>query len=220
MDWLKWEQQFAAFLDEQMATADSAHDRTHILRVVTMARQLALAEAAQLAVVIPAAWLHDCVIVAKDSPDRHLASQWAAETAVSFLARAGYPSEHLPAIQQAIAAHSFTAAIAPQTLEAKVVRDADRLDALGAIGIARCFVTGAHLGLPLYHSQEPFPLTRPADDRQYSLDHFYVKLLRLAEGMQTAAGRAEAQRRTEFMKRYLAELRREIGGRGEKVQGT
>ena len=93
----------------------------------------------------------------------------------------------------------------------KVVQDADRLDALGAIGIARCFITGVHLGLPLYHSQEPFPLTRLADDRLYSLDHFYVKLLRLVEGMQTAGGRAEAQRRTEFMERYLAELRREIG---------
>ena len=210
MDWQKWEQQFAAFLDEQMTTAGSAHDRSHIMRVVTMAKQLALTEAAQLAIVIPAAWLHDCVIVAKDSPDRHLASQWAAETAVSFLARAGYPPKHLPAIHHAIAAHSFAAGIAPQSLEAKVVQDADRLDALGAIGIARCFVTGAHLGLPLYHSQEPFPHTRPADDRRYSLDHFYIKLLHLAEGMQTPAARAEAHRRTEFMEMFLAQLRREI----------
>ena len=211
MDWQEWEQQFAAFLDEQMATADSAHDRSHILRVVTITKQLALTEVAQLAIVIPAAWLHDCVIVAKDSPDRHLASQWAGEAAISFLARARYPSAHLPAIHHAIAAHSFAAGIAPQSLEAKVVQDADRLDALGAIGIARCFVTGAHLGLPLYHIQEPFPLTRPADDQLYSLDHFFVKLLRLAEGMQTAAGRVEAHRRTQFMKRYLAQLRREIG---------
>lgn len=215
MNWQKWEQQFAAFLDEQMATADSAHDRSHILRVVTMARHLAWAEGAQLAVVIPAAWLHDCVIVAKDLPDRHRASQRAAESAVSFLVGIGYPSEYLPAIHHAIAAHSFSANLAPQTMEAKIVQDADRLDALGAVGIARCFVTGANMGIPLYNLVEPFPLTRPADDRCYSLDHFYVKLLRLAEGMQTAAGRAEAQRRTEFMEMYLAELRREIGGREE-----
>jgi uncharacterized protein len=210
MDWLMWEQRFAAFLDEQMATADGAHDRAHILRVIATAKRLAKAESAQLAVVIPAAWLHDCVVVAKDSPERHLASVRAGETAVSFLASAGYPPEYLPATQHAIAAHSFSANIEPQTLEARVVQDADRLDALGAIGIARCFITGVNMGIPLYHIEEPFPEQRTADDRLYSVDHFYVKLLRLAAGMQTAVGRAEAQRRTEFMKMYLTQLRSEI----------
>jgi uncharacterized protein len=90
------------------------------------------------------------------------------------------------------------------------VQDADRLDALGAIGIARCFITGVNMDIPLYNLAEPFPEQRTADDRLYSIDHFYVKLLRLAEGMQTAVGRAEAQRRTEFMKMYLAQLRSEI----------
>ena len=210
MDWSIWEPRFAAFLDKQMITADSAHDRAHILRVVTTAKQIATAEGAQLAIVIPAAWLHDCVIIPKDSPDRHLASVRAAETAVSFLSGVGYPPEHLPPIQHAIAAHSFSAGITPRTLEAKVVQDADRLDALGAIGIARCFVTGANLSLPLYHMDEPFPATRPPADRHYSLDHFYVKLLRLAETMQTAVGRAESQRRTRFMEIYLQQLRTEI----------
>ena len=74
----------------------------------------------------------------------------------------------------------------PQTLEAQVVQDADRLDALGAIGIARCIMTGVHMGTALYHMEEPFPMTREMDDRLYSVDHFYVKLLKLAGSMQTA----------------------------------
>jgi uncharacterized protein len=193
-----------------MATADRAHDRAHILRVVRMAKRLAMVEGAELAVVIPAAWLHDCVVVAKDSVERPRASVWAGEKAAAFLNRAGYPTAYLPGIQHAIAAHSFAAGIMPETVEAKVVQDADRSDALGAIGIARCFITGVTMDSPLYHLAEPFPEQRTADDRLYSLDHFYVKLLRLAEGMQTAGGRAEAQRRTEFMELYLQQLRSEI----------
>ena len=211
MDWILWEGRFGEFLDGQMAEADGAHDRAHILRVVAAARRLAMEAGADLLVVVPAAWLHDCVVVAKDSPDRAKASMWAGETAVAFLADAGYPAQHLPAIQHAIAAHSFSAGIVPQTLEAQVVQDADRLDALGAIGIARCIMTGVHMGTALYHVEEPFPMTRVMDDRLYSVDHFYAKLLKLAEGMQTAVGQAEAQRRTQFMESYLAQLREEIG---------
>jgi uncharacterized protein len=214
MDWTMWEGRFALFLDTQMAGADGAHDRAHILRVVTSAKRLAVAAGADLAVVVPAAWLHDCVVVAKDSPDRSRASVWAGETAVAYLADAGYPSKHLPAIEHAIAAHSFSAGIVPQTLEAQVVQDADRLDALGAIGIARCILTGAHMGISLYNVEEAFPEERMADDTLYSVDHFYVKLLKLAAGMQTAVGRAEAERRTQFMERYLAQLREEIEEQG------
>ena len=210
MDWVIWERRFGEFLDAQMAGADGAHDRAHILRVVATAKRLAADAGAELAVVMPAAWLHDCVVVAKDSPDRIRASVWAGETAVSFLSHADYPTEYLPSIEHAIAAHSFSAGIVPQTLEAKVIQDADRLDALGAIGIARCIMTGAHMGIPLYNMAEPFPEGRTADDRLYSVDHFYMKLLHLAAEMQTAVGRAEAQRRTDFMKDYLAQLRSEI----------
>ena len=210
MDWLLWEQRFGQFLDEQMVGADSAHDRAHILRVVASAKRLALAAGAEWAVVLPAAWLHDCVVVAKDSPDRSRASVWAGQAAVTFLSEADYPVGFLPAIEHAIAAHSFSAGIVPQTLEAKVVQDADRLDALGAIGIARCILTGAQMEIPLYHLDEPFPEKRTADDRLYSVDHFYVKLLKLAAGMQTAVGREEAERRTKFMREYLAQLRSEI----------
>lgn len=209
-DWSRWEQQCRAFLTHDGATADAAHDITHIERVVANARMLAEAEQADLAVVLPAAWLHDCVVIPKNSPLRSQASMLAAEAAADFLRSVGYPEQHIATIAHAIAAHSFSANIPPRTTEAKVVQDADRLDSLGAIGIARCFALSGVLGRHFYDPAEPFPATRPLDDTRNTLDHFYVKLLRLADQMQTAAGRAEARRRTAFMQAFLAQLRDEV----------
>lgn len=210
-EWSDWEARFAAFLAARSGAGDTAHDTTHIRRVVANAQRLAMAEGADLAVVLPAAWLHDCVVVPKDSPDRASASRLAATAAGEFLGSAGYPDVHIPAIRHAIEAHSFSAGIAPRTLEAQVVQDADRLDALGAVGIARTLMLGGAMGQPFYDADEPFPIARIADDRTSVLDHFFIKLLTLSGTMQTGAGRDEAARRTRFMRDYLAQLGVEIG---------
>ncbi len=130
--WKAWETQFERFLHETSFSEDAAHDISHIYRVVNTAKSFAQAEQAVLEVVIPAAWLHDCVQVPKNHPDRAKASQLAAQEAIIFLQECGYPDRYHEAIAHAIEAHSFSAGIAPQTLEAKIVQDADRLDALGA----------------------------------------------------------------------------------------
>lgn len=209
LDWDKWEEKFAQFLNQETGQ-DPAHDRGHVLRVVANAKGIAAKEGARLEVVVPAAWLHDCVIVPKNSEQRQMASRLAAERASGFLLASGYPAAEIPAIEHAIAAHSFSAAIVPETLEAEVVQDADRLDAIGAIGIARCFAVGGALDTQLYDLREPFPGNREADDRAYVIDHFFVKLLKLAEQMRTRSGRQEADRRTDFMRQFLTQLRREI----------
>nr|MCU0650475.1 HD domain-containing protein [Gemmatimonadaceae bacterium] len=121
---------------------DAAHDHCHVWRVVATAERLAAIEGARLDVVRPAAWLHDCVVVPKDAPHRARASRLAADEAVRLLAAWGFGALPLDEIAHAIAAHSFSAGIAPRTLEARVVQDADRLDALGAIGLARCLALG------------------------------------------------------------------------------
>src|SRR2546423_12465811 len=206
-----WEARFAAFLSEQQIASDTAHDEGHVRRVVANARKLAEAEGAELAVVLPAAWLHDCVAIAKNSPERTSASRLAAERAGELLRAAGYPAQHIPAIEHAIEAHSFSARVTPRTLEAKVVQDADRLEALGAVGIARTLITGGANGTPFYNFSQPIPVTRAADDRTSIIDHFFTKLLLLAEPMQTEAGRAAAQQRAEFLKEFLTQLGTEIG---------
>lgn len=210
---LEWESRFAAFLEDEMPIADAAHDLSHIHRVVATARRLAAIEGADPAVVLPAAWLHDCIAVAKDSPDRSRASRLAAAAAGTWLRASGYPSDKIPAVEHAIASHSFSAGIPAETVEAQVVQDADRLDSIGAIGIARCFIVGGVMGRPIYDEAEPFPTEREADDRRATIDHFYTKLFGLEATMQTASGRELAAQRTAVMRAYLEQLGNEIEGR-------
>ena len=198
------------YLDGVMAS-DPAHDLTHVERVVQNTLLLTEAENGNLAVSVPAAWLHDCVSVAKDSPLRKQASKLAADEAVRFLESINYPGSLLPQIHHAIEAHSFSANIRTETLEARIVQDADRLEAVGAIGIARCFLTGGSMGTPLYDPSDPFAANRELDDRSYTLDHFYCKLLGLADTMKTKAGKTEANKRTDYIKAFLLQLGSEIG---------
>jgi uncharacterized protein len=190
--------------------ADPAHDLSHIRRVVNNARYLTDIEGCNKYVTIPAAWLHDCVQVPKDSPDRHRASRLAADEAVRFLDSQDYPADLLPAVHHAVAAHSFSAAIPVETAEAGVVQDADRLDALGAIGIARCLLTGGAMGSDIYDPEDPFAEHRELDDRAYMIDHFYAKLFKLPATMVTDAGRQEAERRVRMMESFLSENGREV----------
>jgi uncharacterized protein len=199
----------ASFL-ENSVPADGAHDLSHVKRVVKNCVYLTEIEEADSWVTLPAAWLHDCVAVAKDSPLRARGSRLAADAAVRYLSGLAYPRERLPDVHHAIEAHSFSAGLATRSLEARVVQDADRLDSLGAIGIARCLLVGGHLNRPLFDADDPFCDRREPDDARYTLDHFYAKLLRLPETMQTDAGRQEAKRRATLMIDYLANLRNEI----------
>jgi len=192
------------------APADMAHDLSHVKRVVKNCVYLTDIESANLLVTLPAAWLHDCVAVAKDSPLRAQGSKLAAQAATAFLSGIEYPQDLLPAVHHAIEAHSYSASIPPLTAEARVVQDADRLDSLGAIGIARCLLVGGHLNRPLCDASDPFCDTREPDDGRYTIDHFYAKLFKLPDTMQTEAGRREAHRRAKLMRDYLDQLRAEI----------
>jgi uncharacterized protein len=198
------------YLADVMAS-DPAHDVSHVQRVVQNTIRLTDTANGKAEVTVPAAWLHDCVSVAKDSPLRNQASRLAADQAVRFLESIDYPPELLAEIHHAIEAHSFSANIETRSLEARIVQDADRLEAVGAIGIARCLLTGGTLNRPLYDPADPFAENREADDGLYTLDHFYCKLLGLAETMKTEAGKAEAIKRTEYMREFLHQLASEIG---------
>lgn len=207
----EWETVFVAKAAELYPTEnDASHDVLHIQRVVASAKKLAAKEGADLNIVIPAAYLHDFVNLPKNDPRRKQASRLSAEAACAYLRDIGYPEQYLDAIAHAIAAHSFSAGIPPETIEAQVVQDADRLDALGAIGIARCFSTNAKMGTAYYDGLDFSASMREPDDRLYAIDHFYVKLLNLPDMMQTEAGREDAHRRAAFMRAYLAQMQNEI----------
>lgn len=200
---------FRNFIQREMTT-DDAHDLSHVERVVNTATALCEAERAEPFIVLPAAWLHDCFSYPKNHTARHKSSQIAADKAVDFLREIDYPTEYLDAIHHAIVAHSFSANVTPKTPEAKIVQDADRLDSLGAIGIARTMMVSATFNAAFYHADDPFCEHREPDDKAFTIDHFYAKLFKLVEQLNTPAAKREGERRTQFMRDFLAQLRSEI----------
>lgn len=210
MNLYEWEPLFEAKIAEVVGATDPAHDLLHFKRVVASAKSLCAQEKARLEIVLPAAWLHDVVIIAKDDPRRKQASKLSADAAVEFLKTINYPENYLAEIHHAIVAHSFSANIETKSLEASIVQDADRLDALGAIGLARCFVVAGMLKRPLYSEQDPFARERPINDQEFTIDHFYAKLFKIADTLKTSAGQQEGARRVALMKRYLNDLSLEI----------
>lgn len=205
----QWEQLFQAHVQE-IETVDAGHDINHIKRVVKSAKQFCQAEQANMWVVLPAAWLHDCIQVSKDSPLRSKASKLAADEALKILSECEYPQQFLAEIHHAIMAHSFSANISCESLEAQVVQDADRMDALGAIGVCRTLLVGAGFGNPLTFHEDPFCYDRKPDDQAAIIDHFYTKLLTLKDSFQTQAAQQEAKKRDEFMRQFLQQLEQEV----------
>ncbi|MFH4364481.1 HD domain-containing protein [Vibrio diabolicus] len=203
------EPQFLEFMQQEMQV-DAAHDISHVQRVVNTAKKLAVEEGADLSIVLPAAYLHDCFTYPKDHPNRKQSSIIAAKKAVAFLESIDYPQQYHDAIAHAIEAHSFSANIRPNTLEAKVVQDADRLDALGAIGITRCIQVSTEFDAQLYDDKDIFAQQRELDDKQFTLDHFQTKLFKIAETMNTESARREAQKRKAFMQAYIEQLHDEV----------
>ncbi|QGZ42553.1 uncharacterized protein IP92_04757 [Pseudoduganella flava] len=189
---------------------DGAHDTNHLHRVWRNAAELLRDHPeADALVVLAACYLHDIVNLPKNHPERHLASRHAAAQAVRELAEAGFPAGLLPGVAHAIETHSFSAGLVPTTIEAKIVQDADRLDALGAVGLARMFYTAGRMGSGLAHPTDPAGVDRPLDDKAYSLDHIAVKLATLPGTMQTEAGRRLGEQRlaalTAFRDLFVAE---------------
>lgn len=189
---------------------DPGHDWAHINRVVKTATMLAEQEKADLAVVVPAAYLHDIVNVPKNHPDRARASELTADKAVKLLKEHGYDESKLSAIRTAIIEHSFSRGLTPSTIEAACVQDADRLDAIGAIGVLRCAAVNVEMKTSFYDPADPFAQKRDLDDKTWMVDHYYVKLLKLAETMRTPAARREGEKRVEFMRAFLEQLRSEV----------
>ncbi|WP_438990985.1 HD domain-containing protein [Lentibacter sp.] len=196
------------------SATDSAHDLAHIRRVWANCQHIAKGEGqnatVDLELLHAAALFHDLVNLPKNAPNRAEASRLSAEAAAPLARACGLPEAKLPALKHAIAAHSFSAKIAPQTLEAQILQDADRLDALGAIGLARMLMISGALNRPLYDHTDPLAQNRAPDDTAFALDHFQTKLFTLADTMHTETARQIATERTTYMRAFLARLHSEI----------
>lgn len=169
---------------------DGAHDLAHIHRVWVNAQRVQRVEGGDLDVLLAAVLLHDCVAVEKNSPLRGLASTLSAEKATSILVDMGWPVQRIEQVAHAIKSHSYSAGFEPLTLEARILQDSDRLDAIGAVGIARCFYVSGRMGSAMYDFENPTALGREYQDTTYAIEHFHTKLLKLASGFKTCEGLA------------------------------
>ncbi|MBI2391449.1 MAG: HD domain-containing protein [Deltaproteobacteria bacterium] len=190
-----------------------AHDFLHVERVAALARTIGQAEGARVDVVVAAALLHELINLPKDHPESHRSGDLCAEEAMKVLAGAGVAADTAERVAACIRDHAFSKGAAPPTFEAAVLQDADRLDAIGAIGVARCFATCSEMKRPFYAPDDPFCEARAPDDKLWGLDHFFRKLLRIEEGLHTETARAIGRERTAFLRTYLARLEAELAGR-------
>lgn len=200
--------------------ADPAHDYNHVLRVRETAVRIASEEGADGEIAEAAALLHELFYFPKGHVEAHRSGEVCAQRARKLLTGVGFPGDKIEPVCECIRVHAFSAGLEASTPEARVLQDADRLDAIGAIGVARCFATCASMNRPFYSPGDPFCRAREPDDKKWGVDHFYRKLLRIEGGLHTRAARTIATQRTAFLRAFLAQLEREIaapasGSKGE-----
>ena len=189
---------------------DSAHDFEHVMRVYKNAQKICKTEKANEKLVLSAALLHDLVSYPKSDKRSKISSTESAKKSKLILTKYDYTVDEITIISDAISDHSFSKNKIPETIEGKILQDADRLDALGAIGIARVFATAGSLERPFYNINDPFCKTRTPDDKTWTVDHFYKKLLKLESSMNTKSGKVEAKKRTKVLKNFLKQLKQEL----------
>lgn len=192
--------------------APASHDFSHVLRVVANAERLALAEHADVDVCRTAALLHELVNLPKNHPESHLSGDLCAVEAARVLRERGLPEAFVEAVACCIRDHAFSKGVVPESLEARVLQDADRLDAIGAIGVARCMATSAEMRRPFYSWDDPLASRRELDDKSFALDHFEKKLFRVPERLHTESARRLAERRVAFMQAFVDNLADECFG--------
>ena len=166
----------------------SSHDRDHVERVVKLAVYIARREGADVEVVKKSAELHD---IARDKPNHAIES---AKLAREILRKEGYDEEFIERVVHCIEAHSFSSGVEPKTLEAKVLSNADKLDAIGAIGIARAFIFSGEKGRSI----------------EETLKHFEEKLLKLKDLLYTKTAKELAKERHEFLVKFYEQIKKEL----------
>lgn len=183
---------------------DPGHDFEHVMRVYQNAEKICRTEKGNKKLILSAVLLHDIIKTKNNS------AQKSANLAKKILTNSNYSSEEISIITNAIRDHSYSNGKIPISSEGKILQDADRLDALGAIGIARVFSYGGYHNRPFYDPKDPFSKNRKLNDKKWTIDHFFEKLLILESKMNTKTGKKLAKKRTLTLKNFLKELKTEI----------
>ena len=190
----------------KLVNNDPAHDFEHVMRVYRNAEKICKNENGNKKLILSAVLLHD-IIKIKNRKDSALKS---AKLSEKILKENYFLDDEIIIISDAIKEHSFSKGKTPSTIEGKILQDADRLDAIGAIGLARVFSFSGSNNRPFYNPLDPFSKNRNLNDNKWALDHFYEKLLTLEQKMNTKTGRTLAKKRIKILKNFLKEIKNEI----------
>jgi uncharacterized protein len=189
---------------------DPAHDFEHIMRVYRNAEKICKTEKANKKLVLISVLLHDIVKVSFSSKSSKSSANASTEKSERILKKLNMPKIEIDIISEAISNHSFTKKKVSNSIEGRILQDADRLDAIGSIGISRAFCVSGVKNRPFYNPDNPFAKKRKLDDKKWALDHFFKKLLILEKQMNTKSATIEAKRRTKILRKFLDDLRLEI----------
>lgn len=204
-----WEQRFVDyFCTAECDHSDASHDLAHFRRVANTAQLIAATEAevADPLILLAAAYFHDVVSLPKNHPENKMSSRFSAVKAKEILTNMHFPKEKILSVCHAIETHSFSAQLQPETIEAKIIQDADRMESLGALGVLRTFYVSGRLGRTPYDPADMCAEKRPLDDKAFCLDHFYCKLFKLPALLQTESGRKMANKRAAFLQFFVDHL--------------
>lgn len=191
-------QQVQAYIKQTFLEEGTGHDYFHIERVVINAKKILQHEKADAFLVELAAWVHDI-----GDYKLHDGVDKAEELITNYLKSLGLPEDLIFRINEIVSQVSFSKGNKPTSIEAEIVQDADRLDAIGAVGIARCFAYGGSKGKLLFHPEDH---SKDAS----SVQHFYDKLFKLKDLMNTNTAKKIAEERHAFMQNYIQQFYREV----------
>jgi len=195
---------------ERQTKNDPSHDFQHVFRVLNLALKIGKKEKADLDILIPAALFHDIIVYQKNHPMSINENEESAEVAKNVLESfKNYPQEKIEKVIICIKQCSFSKGIYPDLLESKILQDADRLEATGAISTMRTFSSGGQMNRQFYDPSDPFCEKGTVAFRS-NLDLFYRRLLIVEKGMHTELAKKIAKRRTVFLEKFLQELKTEL----------
>ena len=196
---------------KEISNDDPSHDFSHALRVLKNSKKLQIEEGGNLDIIVPASLFHDIIVFPKDSEDSKNSSYESAKKARRILESVNdYPKDKISLVETAIKNCSFSKSVKPESIEEKILNDADGLEAVGAIAIMRTFASSGVMKRKFYSEIDPFCKERQQDDKSFALDLFYSRLLKINERLNTETARKIAEKRIQFLYKFLEELNSEI----------
>ncbi len=205
-------QEFVRLARQHISDDDVSHDFLHALRILRLSEEIAAQEGGDMDVVVPAALFHDAIIYPKDDPRSPLASIHSAELVRRVLSELTWFSlEKIDAVVKVVERCSFSKNIPKERIEEYIVQDADLLESLGAIAVARTFCSSGQMQRAFYHQEDPKAEHRELDPKTYALDLFAARLFKAKERLRTATAKRMAESREAFLHEFYAFFLKDIG---------